>query len=100
MQLRCTGCRPSAAWRCIKEQNMTYTGDANLEKLLKSAGETRSLAEIRETLKGIIAAPEDIAAPKLWLTLFKSASNKDVADQLSALKDKMADHHETFDHNK
>lgn len=70
---------------------MTYKGDANLEKLLKAAGETRSLDDIKETLKGIIAAPQDIAAPDLWLTLFKSSSNKDIAQQLTALKDEMAE---------
>ena len=79
---------------------MAYKGDANLEKLLKTAGETRSLGDVKETLKGIIAAPEDIAAPKLWLTLFKSASNTDVAQQLSALKEEMADEHASVEQNK
>jgi len=71
---------------------MKYQGDANLEKLLKTAGETRSLDEAKETLKGILAAPTDIAAPALWLTLFKSATtNPEIAQQLTALKEEIAD---------
>jgi len=79
---------------------MAYKGDANLEQLLKTAKETRSLADIKDILKGIVAAPEDIAAPDRWLTLFKSASDKAVAGQLAALKDKMAEHPETIHQNK
>jgi len=79
---------------------MQYTGDANFERLLKDAKETRSLADIKEILKGILAAPEDIAAPKLWLTLFKSASNPEIAGQLTALKDEMAKQHDAIHQNK
>ena len=79
---------------------MTYKGDANLEKLLKAARETQSLGEVKATLKGILAAPEDIAAPKLWLTLFKSASTPEIAQQLTALKEEMAEHQPAPQHNK
>ena len=75
---------------------MKYKGDANLEELLKGAGETRSLEEVKATLKGILAAPEDIAGPTLWLTLFKTGSSAEVAQQLTALKEELADHQETF----
>ncbi|MBU6474682.1 MAG: M24 family metallopeptidase [Alphaproteobacteria bacterium] len=69
---------------------MAYKGDANLEKLLKDAGETRPLDAVKATLRGVLAAPEDIAAPDLWLTLFKAAANKNVAEQLTALKNQLA----------
>jgi Xaa-Pro aminopeptidase len=72
---------------------MAYKGDANLEQLLKTAKDTRSVSDIKDILKGIIAAPEDIAAPSLWLTLFKAAANNnDLAQQLTALRDEMAEH--------
>ena len=67
---------------------MSYKGDAHLAKLLKAAGETRPLDEIKSVLKGIIAAPEDIAAPGLWLSLFKT--DKNAAEQLTALKNELA----------
>ena len=67
---------------------MKYKGDANLEKLLKDAGETRPLDEVKAALKGVLAAPEDIAAPNLWLSLFKTG--KTAAEQLTALKDELA----------
>ena len=51
--------------------NMSYKGDTYLQQLLKASGETRSLQDIKEVLAGINAAPEDIAAPTLWLKLFK-----------------------------
>jgi len=77
---------------------MNYKGDANLEKLLKAAGETRSLPEVKATLEGILAAPEDIAAPARWLTLFKT--NTEAAQQLTALKAEMQDHQKTSSQDK
>jgi Xaa-Pro aminopeptidase len=67
---------------------MSYQGDANLEKLLKAAGETRNLAAVKDILQGILAAPEDTAAPDLWLKLFKTTP--EAAEQLKALKEKLA----------
>ncbi len=67
-----------------------YKGDANLDKLLKAAGEARPLEDIKAVLEGILAAPEDIAAPALWLKLFVTGSNPETAQQLSALKEQLA----------
>jgi len=69
---------------------MAYKGDTHLEQLLKAAGEQRSMQEIKDVLKGILAAPEDIAAPTLWLRLFKVESSPEAAEQLAALKEQIA----------
>jgi Xaa-Pro aminopeptidase len=79
---------------------MTYKGDANLEKLLQAAGETRPLAEIKSVLKGIVAAPEDIAAPTHWLKLFTTGADAETAQQLSALKDQIASDRKAVPQNK
>lgn len=69
---------------------MTYKGDAHLETLLKAAGETRPLDSIKDILRGIAAAPEDIGAPDQWLKLIKTGGNDDAITQLKALKTELA----------
>jgi len=69
---------------------MTYKGDAHLETLLKAAGETRPLDSIKDILRGIAAAPEDIGAPDQWLKLIKTDGSAEAATQLKALKKELA----------
>lgn len=69
---------------------MTYKGDAHLETLLKTAGETRPLDSIKDILRGIAAAPEDIGAPDQWLKLIKTGNNTEAVTQLKALKKELA----------
>lgn len=69
---------------------MTYKGDSNLEQLLRASNETRGLTEVRKVLAGVIAAPANIAAPELWLTLFRTDGNTELETQLTALKNQMA----------
>lgn len=68
---------------------MSYKGDKNLAELLSKAGETRSVAEIKSIMSGIIAAPPDIAAPDLWLQLFHTKNNAALVAELKALKKTM-----------
>ena len=69
---------------------MTYKGDAHLETLLKAAGEMRTVDSIKDILRGIAAAPDDIGAPDQWLKLFKTGGNDETITQLKALKTELA----------
>lgn len=69
---------------------MTYKGDAHLETLLKGAGETRPIDGIKDILRGIAAAPDDIGAPDQWLKLIKTGGNDEAITQLKALKKELA----------
>jgi Xaa-Pro aminopeptidase len=79
---------------------MTYKGDAHLETLLKAAGETRPLDGIKDILRGIAAAPDDIGAPDMWLKLFKTNGDAETAAQLKALKNRLAAEQEAGQANK
>lgn len=79
---------------------MQYKGDAHLETLLSAAGDKRSAAEVRSVIKGLLAAPEDIAAPHLWLKLFKIAPQSEAAQQLTALKEEIANDNSSIKQNK
>lgn len=69
---------------------MAYKGDAHLETLLKAAGETRPLETIKDILRGINAAPEDIGAPDQWLKLVKTNNDAEAVAELKALKKELA----------
>ena len=69
---------------------MTYKGDEHLQSLLSAAGEKRPVAEIKETLKGINAAPADLGEPDRWVKLFKTNGNAEAVAQLAALKKNLA----------
>lgn len=69
---------------------MTYKGDEHLQSLLAAAGEKRSVSEIKETLKGINAAPADLGEPDRWVKLFRTNGNSEAVTQLAALKEHLA----------
>lgn len=69
---------------------MTYKGDEHLASLLSASGEKRTVEEVKETLKGILAAPEDLGDPNRWVRLFRVDGNDEAVQQLSALKADLA----------
>lgn len=68
----------------------TYKGDAHLEKLLHSAGETRPLSAIKDILRGVNASPEDLGDPDRWMRLVKTGTDAETKMQLAALKTTLA----------
>ncbi|MHB1219400.1 MAG: aminopeptidase P family protein [Alphaproteobacteria bacterium] len=62
-----------------------YQGDEALARLLKKAGVTRGVAEIRALVAGAAAAPE-AADPDAWLVLVAPDASPALAAQLKALK--------------
>ncbi|MEA1650429.1 aminopeptidase P family protein [Nitrospirillum sp. BR 11164] len=62
-----------------------YRGDAELARLLKAAGIDRDVAGVRELLRGVRAAPEDVD-PGHFLSLFGRDLPEELAAQLAALK--------------
>ena len=79
---------------------MTYKGDEHLQSLLSAAGETRPVAEIKETLKGINAAPADMGEPDRWVKLFKTNGSSEAVAQLAALKEHLAANQNSQKQNK
>jgi Xaa-Pro aminopeptidase len=79
---------------------MTYKGDEHLKNLLAVAGEKRSLAEVKETLKGINAAPADLGEPLRWVKLFSTGGSAEIIQQLSALKEQLAANQNNVQQNK
>ncbi len=69
-----------------------YRGDETLEQLLKGAGLSRSAAEIRDLVAGVLAAPEAMD-PDAWLVLVGENLPEDLAAQLRALKREMGAAH-------
>ncbi|MDE1153888.1 MAG: aminopeptidase P family protein [Micavibrio sp.] len=69
---------------------MAYKGDEHLKSLLSAAGEKRDVAEIKEALRGINAAPEDLGEPTRWTRLFKIGAHAETVQQLTALKEQLA----------
>ncbi|HYD19066.1 MAG TPA: hypothetical protein VEF76_11365, partial [Patescibacteria group bacterium] len=69
---------------------MSYKGDEHLKSLLSAAGESRSVDEVKETLRGINAAPADLGEPDRWTKLFKLNGNAEAVQQLAALKEHLA----------
>jgi Xaa-Pro aminopeptidase len=69
---------------------MSYKGDEHLQSLLAAAGEKRTVNEIKETLRGVNAAPADLGEPDRWTRLFKTGANPEIIRQLSALKEQLA----------
>ena len=68
----------------------SYKGDAHLEKLLHTAGETRPLAAIKDILRGVNASPEDLGDSDRWMRLVKTGTDADTKIQLAALKTTLA----------
>jgi Xaa-Pro aminopeptidase len=62
-----------------------YLGDAELSRLLRSAGIDRSVDDLRALVAGVNAAP-DGERPDRWLDLVGSDLPPDLADQLRALR--------------
>lgn len=79
---------------------MTYKGDEHLQSLLSAVGETRPVAEIKETLKGINAAPADMGEPDRWVKLFRTNGNTEAVAQLAALKEHLAANQNSQKQNK
>ncbi len=79
---------------------MTYKGDEHLKSLLTAAGESRSVDDVKETLKGINAAPADLGEPQRWTRLFKTNDNKEIVQQLAALKEQLAANQNSVTQNK
>lgn len=79
---------------------MTYKGDEHLKNLLTVAGEKRSIAEVKETLKGINAAPADLGEPLRWVKLFSTGGSAEIIQQLSALKEQLAANQNDLKQNK
>ena len=79
---------------------MTYKGDEHLKSLLTAAGEKRSVDDVKEALKGINAAPEDLGEPDRWIKLFKTNGNTEIVQQLSALKEQLAANQNSVAQNK
>lgn len=63
-----------------------YKGNANLEKLLKEAGETRAFGLIMQMVEGSIAAPEDLSDPYAFTKLFRINGHEEAREQLLSLK--------------
>ncbi|TAL27637.1 MAG: aminopeptidase P family protein [Alphaproteobacteria bacterium] len=79
---------------------MTYKGDDHLKSLLIAAGEKRTVDDVKETLKGINAAPGDLGDPDRWTKLFKTNGNAEVVAQLAALKEHLAANQNNVQQNK
>jgi Xaa-Pro aminopeptidase len=79
---------------------MTYKGDDHLKSLLIAAGENRTVDDVKETLKGINAAPGDLGDPDRWTKLFKTNGNAEVVAQLAALKEHLAANQNNVQQNK
>ncbi|MEZ0224333.1 MAG: aminopeptidase P family protein [Alphaproteobacteria bacterium] len=79
---------------------MTYKGDDHLKSLLIAAGEKRTVDDVKETLKGINAAPGDLGDPDRWTRLFKTNGNAEVVAQLAALKEHLAANQNNVQQNK
>ncbi|MBI1214343.1 MAG: M24 family metallopeptidase [Alphaproteobacteria bacterium] len=69
---------------------MSYKGDEHLQSLLSAAGEKRPVSEIKDALRGVNAAPEDLGEPDRWTRLFKTGADPEIIQQLSALKEQLA----------
>ncbi|MDI1229351.1 MAG: aminopeptidase P family protein [bacterium] len=69
---------------------MSYKGDEHLKSLLSASGEKRSVEEVKETLRGINAAPADLGEPQRWARLFQTNDNAETVQQLAALKENLA----------
>jgi len=68
----------------------SYKGDAHLEKLLQAAGETRPLSAIKDILRGVNAAPEDLGDANRWMRLVTTSTDVETKIQLAALKQTLA----------
>jgi Xaa-Pro aminopeptidase len=69
---------------------MSYKGDEHLKSLLSASGEKRTVEEVKETLRGINAAPADLGEPQRWARLFRTNDNAETVQQLAALKEHLA----------
>ena len=68
---------------------MTYQGDDALKTLLSKAGSTRSPAEIRDLVAGVLAAPPALD-PRAWHALVAAKPSDALAAQLDALAAEIA----------
>ena len=66
-----------------------YRGDETLAALLTQAGVSRSPAEVRAIVAGVLAAPEP-QDPDAWMVLVTERPSSDLANQLRALKADLA----------
>jgi Xaa-Pro aminopeptidase len=66
-----------------------YRGDGTLERLLHKAGARITLAELRELVAGVIAAPAGLE-PAAWTRLVVAGASPPLIAQLEAFKAKMA----------
>ena len=67
-----------------------YQGDETLDRLLTEAGSRLDTAGVRDLLAGVLAAPEP-EDPAAWMNLVVEQPPKALADQLTALKDLLAE---------
>jgi Xaa-Pro aminopeptidase len=67
----------------------TYQGDGALERLLETAGARLTLAELRELVAGVVAAPEG-PGPTAWTRLVAADADPALIAQLEAFKAEMA----------
>ncbi len=66
-----------------------YLGDSHLARMLAHARTGKSVADVRCLIAGVLAAPEDVD-PDRWLDLVVQAPDDDLAQQLQALKRRLA----------
>ena len=67
-----------------------YLGDSHLAHLLARERTGKSVADVRDMIAGVLAAPEDVD-PELWLRLVAEAPGDELAEQLQALKQALAE---------
>lgn len=69
----------------VRDDPVRYLGDSHLAQLLARERSGKSVADIRDMIAGVLAAPEDVD-PDLWLGLVAQAPSNELAQQLQALK--------------
>jgi Xaa-Pro aminopeptidase len=67
-----------------------YQGDNALKGLLAKAGATIGPDEVRDILRGVLAAPAPAAEPEAWMALVAPGASPALAAQLRALKRDLA----------
>ena len=69
----------------VTVETARYLGDSHLAQLLARERSGKSVADVRDMIAGILAAPEDVD-PDLWLGMVVEAPSNELAHQLQALK--------------
>ncbi len=67
----------------------SYRGDETLDRLLRQAGSRLGAAEVRDLVRGVVAAPEPFE-PHAWMALVAANPGEELGGQLAALRARMA----------